>query len=141
VAATDVVDRYISALPGETRRLGHAEWGISIAPEQAGGWPLDVGLRISEGLLRIQAYAVPADPLIDLGQLLHWNRGTRIARFACTASGDVWVQADVPVTGLDEGGVDRALGLVAEGALAVRSYLSALKAPADDPAGSGWLPG
>jgi Putative bacterial sensory transduction regulator len=124
VAATDVVNDYVSGLPGSTRRLGHAEWGITIAAEQAGGRPLDVGLRIADGLLRVQAFAVPADPLIDLGQLLHWNRGTRIARFSCTASGDVWVQADVPVTGLDERGLDRALGLVAEGALAARAYLA-----------------
>lgn len=122
MAAADIVDSYVSALPGEARRLGHAEWGITVAPEQAGGWPLDVGLRIADGLLRIQAFALPTDPSIDFGQLLHWNRGTRMARFSCTASGDIWVQADVPVAGLDEAGVDRVLGLVAEGALAARAY-------------------
>ena len=124
MAAADIVDDYVSALPGETRRLGHAEWGLTVAAEQAGGWPLDVGLRIADGLLRVQAFALPADPAIDFGQLLHWNRGTRMARFACTASGDIWVQADVPVAGLDDAGVDRALGLVAEGALAAREWLS-----------------
>jgi hypothetical protein len=41
-------------------------------------------------------------------------------RFACTRSGDIWVQGDLPVAGLDEQGVDRLLGLVAEGALAAR---------------------
>jgi hypothetical protein len=43
VSTLEVIDRYVAALPGETRRLAHAEWGVTVAAEQAGGAPLDVG--------------------------------------------------------------------------------------------------
>lgn len=120
MSAADVVSEYVDALPGETRRLGHAEWGITVAPEQAGGWPLDVGLRISDGLLRAQAYVTPANDDLNPWNFLHWNRHTRLVRFACTRTGDIWVNADVPVQGLDSQGVDRLLGLVAEAAILAR---------------------
>jgi hypothetical protein len=54
--------------------------------------------------------------------LLWWNRQTRYVRFGCTRSREVWVHADIPAAGLDERALDRLLGLVVEGALAVRSY-------------------
>ena len=125
MSAADVVNEYVEALPGETRRLGHAEWGITVAPEQAGGWPLDVGLRIADGLLRAQAFVAPASDDINAWNFLHWNRQTRIVRFACTRSGDIWINGDVPVAGLDEQAVDRLLGLLAEGAVLARNALSA----------------
>ena len=137
MAAVDVVDDYVSSLPGETRRLGHAEWGITLAPEAAAGHPLDVGLRIADGLLRAQAFALPADELVDPWILLHWSRQTRLVRFACTRSRDVWVLGDTPVAALDERAVDRLLGLIAEGALAVRGYARALREPEAD-GGVGW---
>ena len=115
-AAVDVVDRYLEALPGETRRLAHAEWGVTIAAEQAGGWPLDVGLRIDEGILRAQAFALGADDAVNPWNFLHWNRQTRYIRFACTQSGDIWVHADLPVAAVDDREVDRFSGLVVEGA-------------------------
>ena len=125
MSAADVVNQYVEGLPGETRRLGHAEWGITVAPEQAGGWPLDVGLRIADGLLRAQAFVAPASDDINAWNFLHWNRQTRIVRFGCTRSGDIWINGDVPVTGLDEQAVDRLLGLLAEGAVLARNALSA----------------
>src|SRR3954464_6673541 len=115
MSAADVVNRYVEGLPGETRRLGHAEWGITVAPEQAAGWPLDVGLRIADGLLRAQAFVAPARDDLNPWNFLHWNRQTRIVRFACTRSGDIWINADVPVKGLDAQAIDQMLGLVAEG--------------------------
>jgi hypothetical protein len=126
VSAVEVIDAYVSALPGETRRLGHAEWGITVQPEAARGWPLDVGLRIGDGLLRVQAFALPAQKALDLGQFLHWNRQTRIVRFACTRDGDIWVQGDLPVKAVDEQELDRLLGLIAEGAVIARDYAGAL---------------
>jgi hypothetical protein len=59
--------------------------------------------------------------------LLWWNRQTRMVRFGCTRSHDIWVHADVPAAGLDERGVDRLLGLVVEAAVTVRG----LRQPAD----------
>ena len=122
MSAADVVSEYVEALPGETRRLGHAEWGITVAAEAAGGWPLDVGLRISDGLLRAQAFVAPAGDDLNPWNFLHWNRQTRLVRFACTSSGDIWMNGDLPVTGLDHAAVDRLLGLLAEGAIFARRY-------------------
>jgi hypothetical protein len=138
VAAVDVIAEYIAALPGETRRVAHGEWGVTLAEEHAGGWPLDLGLRLADGLLRVQAFALPHRAELDFGQLLHWNRQTRLTRFACTRSGDVWVQGDLPAAAVDAEQLDRLLGLVVEGALAARSYAAALDAP--PASGGGWLP-
>lgn len=137
-AAVEVVDRYVDALPGETRRLGHGEWGVSVAADQAGGWPLDVGLRIADGILRVQAFALGADDAINPWNFLHWNRGTRYVRFACTQSGDIWVHGDLPVAALDEREVDRLLGLVVEGAVAARHAVADRKAPPADGGAEGW---
>jgi hypothetical protein len=120
MAAVDVVDAYVSALPGETRRLARAEWGITVDGAQARGWPLEIGVRVADGLLRVQAFALAASDDINPWNFLHWNRQTRHVRFACTRAGDIWVHGDLPVAGLDEPAVDRLLGLVVEGALAAR---------------------
>ena len=138
MAAVDVVTEYVAALPGETRRVAHGEWGVTLDSERGGGWPLDLGLRLADGLLRVQAFALPYREDIDFGQVLHWNRQTRMARFACTRSGDIWVQADLPAAAVSPEMLDRLLGLVVEGALSVRAYAAALDAP---PAGGpSWLP-
>ena len=136
-AAVDVVNGYLEALPGGTRRLGHAEWGVTLPAEQAAGWPLDVGVRIEDGILRAQAFALGADDAINPWNFLHWNRGTRYIRFACTQSGDIWVHGDVPVAAVDAREVDRLLGLVVEGALAARHAMADRKAPRREN-GEGW---
>jgi hypothetical protein len=138
MAAVDVVDAYVTALPGETRRLAHGEWGITMSAEQANGWPLEIGVRVADGILRVQAFALAASEDLNPWNFLHWNRQTRYARFACTEAGDIWVQGDVPVQGLDDQGVDRLLGLVVEGALIARQYAAR---PADDEQSppAGWL--
>lgn len=134
----DVVDTYVSSLPGETRRLSHTEWGITLTPEAAGGWPCDMGVRIEDGVLRARAYALAAQEGLDPWVFLQWNRQTRYVRMASTRSGDIWVLGDVPVQGLDERAVDRLLGLVVEGVLAVRGYARSLAEPAAAEPG-GWL--
>ena len=121
MAAVDVIDAYVAALPGDHRRLGHAEWGVTVAADAAGGRPLDVGLRVADGLLRVQAFAAPADEAFDPWGLLFVNRRTRLVRFGCTGSGDIWVHGDVPVAAVDERMVDRLLGLVVEAALLARN--------------------
>ena len=117
-----MVDAYLAGLNSEHRRVADGEWGLTVPAEAAGGWPLDVGLRIGDGMLRVQAAAADFDEALDPWMLLWWNRQTRYVRFACTRSREVWVHADVPAIGLDERGLDRLLGLIVEGALAVRSY-------------------
>ncbi len=126
MAAVDVIADYIDALPGDTRRVAQSEWGVTLDEERAGGWPLDVGLRLADGLLRVQAFALPYREGLDFGQVLHWNRQTRIARFSCTSSGDIWVQADMPAETVTAEQLDRVLGLIVEGALNVRAYAGRL---------------
>jgi hypothetical protein len=123
MSAVSLVDEYVERLPGDARRLAHGEWGISLPPEQGGGWPLDLGVRVSDGLLRVQAFALEASDAVNPWNFLHWNRGTRMVRFACTRSGDIWVHGDVPVSAVDERMVDRLLGLVVEGAVAARTAM------------------
>ncbi len=134
MSAVSIVDEYVSALPGQTRRLGHGEWGITLPASQGGGWPLDVGVRVADGLLRVQAFALGADDAINPWNFLHWNRGTRYIRFACTRAGDIWVHGDIPVPAVDERQLDRLLGLVVEGAVAARHAMLR----EDSPSGTGW---
>jgi len=138
MAAVDVVDAFVRALPGETRRLAHGEWGITMSGEQANGWPLEIGVRVADGMLRVQAFALAASENLNPWNFLHWNRQTRYARFACTEAGDIWVHGDLPVQGLDEAAVDRLLGLVVEGALIARTY-AASPAGGEEPPPAGWL--
>jgi hypothetical protein len=125
VAAVDIVDAYVEALPGATRRVAHGEWGVTVDAEHAAGWPLEVGLRLADGLLTAKAHALADAGEIDPWMLLWWNRSTRQARFACTQSKEIWVHADLPAGAVDERELDRLLGLVVEGAIAVRQFQAA----------------
>ena len=121
MAAVDAIEIYVSGLPDlRGRRLAHAEWGLTVPGEQLDGEPLDVGVRVADGLMRVQAVALHGAADLDPWMLLWWNRQTRLVRFGCTRSRDIWVHADVPAGSVDEREVDRVLGLVAEAALAVR---------------------
>ena len=123
LAAADVIDDYLSALPTlRARRLAHGEWGIRIPGENVGGDPIEASLRIADGLLRVQAIALHGAGDLDPRMLLWLNRQTRLVRFGCTRSRDIWVHADIPVSDADERGVDRLLGLIAEAVVAVRSH-------------------
>lgn len=121
MAAVDAIDAYLSELPDlRVRRLAHGEWGLTVPGEQLDGESLDVGLRVAEGLMRAQAVALHGAADLDPWMLLWWNRQTRLVRFGCTRSRDIWVHADVPVATVDEREVDRVLGLLTEAAVAVR---------------------
>jgi hypothetical protein len=121
MAAADAIDSYLSGLPDlRARRLAQGEWGLTVPGDELDGEPLDVGLRLADGLVRAQAVALHGGADLDPWMLLWWNRQTRLVRFGCTRSRDIWVHADVPAPGLDERGVDRLLGLVVEAALNVR---------------------
>ncbi|MEX2194864.1 MAG: hypothetical protein WD844_06220 [Thermoleophilaceae bacterium] len=141
MAAVDVIDSYLGALPGGSRRLAPGEWGLTLPPEAAGGWPLEIGLRVADELLRVQAFAAPADDAYDPWGFLFVNRSTRLVRFGCTGAGDIWVHGDVPVAAVDDRMVDRLLGLVVEAAVLARSYAASARGeepPAAADAGS-WL--
>ncbi|HET8822310.1 MAG TPA: hypothetical protein VFM57_12235, partial [Thermoleophilaceae bacterium] len=119
MAAVDSVHAYLESLPNlGVRRLAHGEWGITVPGESVGGDPIEAGMRISDGLLRVQALALFGASDLDPWMLLWWNRQTRLVRFGCTRSRDIWVHADIPVSDADERGVDRLLGLVTEAVVA-----------------------
>jgi hypothetical protein len=122
MAAVDEVEAYLAGLPGlSSRRLANAEWGITVPGDNVGGDPIEASVRIADGLLRVQALALHAARELDPWMLLWWNRQTRIVRFGCTRSHDIWVHADIPVSDADERGVDRLLGLVTEAVVAARA--------------------
>lgn len=137
-AAVDVIDAYVEALPGERRRIAHAEWGLTLAAEQAGGWPLHVGLRVADGLLTAKAHALTEPEHVDPWMLLWWNRSTRMVRFSATQGREVWVHGDLPAAAVDELALDRLLGLVVEGAVAVRDFQRAKRDPPPE-GGASWL--
>ena len=111
--ANDAVSRYLEGIGA--RRLAEGEWGLTIPDEH----PLDIGIRAADGLLRIQAFAVPAADAPADEDALHWNRATRVVRFARTRSGDLWVQADLFLDATDS--LDAVLGLVVEAARSARA--------------------
>jgi hypothetical protein len=122
VSAVETVDAYLATLPGRTRRLAPGEWGVTVEAEAAAGWPLDIGVRVADGLLRAQAFVCRHDEMLDPWLFLHWNRQTRFVRFASARNGDVWLHGDLPATAIDERALDRLLGLLVEGAQVARRY-------------------
>jgi len=123
MAAVDEIEAYFASVPGlSARRLAHAEWGIRVPGDEVGGDPIEASVRIADGLVRVQALALFAAGDLDPWMLLWWNRQTRMVRFSCTRSQDIWVHADVPVSDADERGIDRLLGLVTEAVVAVRDH-------------------
>ena len=111
---------------------------MTLGADSAGGWPCDIGIRVEDELVRVQAYALEAQDGLDPRVFLQWNRQTRLVRMSLTRSGDVWVLGDIPVQAADARQVDRLLGLIVEGVLAVRGYANALAQPAAEQP-SGWL--
>ena len=109
----DAVDSYLVGIGA--RRLAEGEWGLTIPDEH----PLDIGIRVADGLVKVQAFAVPAADAPADEDVLHWNRATRIVRFSRTRSGDVWVQAELFLDAA--GSLDAVLGLVVEAARSARA--------------------
>src|SRR3954454_16832076 len=110
----DAVSRYLESIGA--RSLADGEWGLTIPDEH----PLDIGIRVADGLVRVQAFAVPAADAPPDEDTLHWNRSTRVVRFARTRSGDLWVQADVFLDAASGSTLDAVLGLVVEAARSAR---------------------
>lgn len=137
-AAVDVVDAYIGSLPGASRRTAHGEWGFTLDAEHGGGWPLDLGVRIADGLLTAKAHALSDAEHLDPWMLLWWNRSTRHVRFGSTQGREIWVHADVAAAAITERELDRLLGLVVEAAVAVREFQRGKREPPPE-SGGDWL--
>ena len=121
----EAVDRVISGVRG--RRLADGEWGLTV--DDAGGWPLDVGVRLHRGVLRAQAFVAPAGA-VDEHELLVRNRGLLLVRFTHTGSGDVWLVGELLEEHVDERAVDRLLGLLVQAASDVRTLIAQERARA-----------
>ena len=67
MAAVDVVDDYVSALPGKTRRLAHAEWGITEKNRRAKFYRLTTAGRrqLAAEVSRWSRYAIVVQLVLD----------------------------------------------------------------------------
>jgi hypothetical protein len=108
-----VVTACLQASGAAWRTVAAGEWGL-IAPD-VGGRPLEVGLRLHDGLLGVQCWVAPAGAL-DPHLLLHRNRLGALARYTHSSAGDVHVQAEAFLSGLTVEAVDRLLSAVVEAA-------------------------
>jgi hypothetical protein len=117
---SSAVDQFLAGLEADSRKVAAGEWGLSL---EAAGWPLHVGLRCADGLLRVQAEALAPDALPD-HELLFRNRGLVLVRYAHTGAGAVWVQGELPVELVTPEWLDRLLGLLVEAAIVVRHRAS-----------------
>ena len=113
-----MVAAYVEGLDGETRRVGFAEWGLSV---DAAGRPLHVGVAIRDGLLRAQAQVAFAGAL-DPRDLLRWNRQVPFVRFSHTRSGEAWIQGELPLSAVTPAEIDRLLGLLVLAATQAREH-------------------
>jgi len=109
------------------RELAPGEWGLTVPDVGATGWALDVGLRLSRGVLRAQAFVAPAGS-VDEHELLVRNRGLLGVRLAHTGSGDVWLVGDLFEEHVSVASVDRLLGLLVAAAGDVRVVVRAARA-------------
>lgn len=119
------IDAYLSQLAAQTRRVAPGEWGLSI--DDVGGWPLHVGLRVHQDLLRAQGEVVGADGLgsVDEHELLVRNRSLAIVRYAQTGAGAVWVVGDLPAAAVTASELDRLLGVLVSAAADLRRLVAA----------------
>jgi hypothetical protein len=117
-----VIDAYLSELEVSTRRVAPGEWGLSA--EDVGGWPLHVGLRLHQDLLRAQAEVVGPGQ-VDEHELLFRNRSLAIVRYAHTGAGAVWVVGDLPAAAVTPAELDRLLGLLVSAAADLRRLVAA----------------
>ncbi len=111
------IDAYLAEVDAETRRVAPDQWGLSAA--DVAGWPLHVGLRLRQGLLRAQA-EVLGPGQVDEHELLVRNRSLAIVRYAQTGAGAVWVVGDLPERAVDARELDRLLGILVAAAADLR---------------------
>jgi hypothetical protein len=118
--ARDKIDRYVANLDGDARRVGEAEWGISL---ECASWPLHVGVALRDGLLRAQAEVLGPGRLAP-ETLLRWNRDLPLVRFSHTAAGAVYVEGTLPEEAVSEARLDGFLGLLVRVATQAREAAS-----------------
>jgi hypothetical protein len=106
-AAVAAVTTFLHAAGAPFREVGFGEWGLDVNG-------VEIGLRLTGGLLRAQCWAAPPG-VHDPHALLHANRLGTLARYAHSGAGDVHVHAEIPeVAALDAAVLDRLLVAVLE---------------------------
>src|SRR3954451_7965921 len=91
-AAERAVTAFLHDAGTAFREVAFGEWGLVV--DDIAGAPLEIGLRLADGLLRAQAWGAAAS-LLDPHLLLHRNRLGVLARYAHASSGDVHVHAEL----------------------------------------------
>jgi hypothetical protein len=125
MAPRDSVDQYLQGLEAASRRVADGEWGVTIA--DAGGWPLDIGLRLDRGVLRAQAEVLAPDQISD-HELLFRNRSLMFVRYAHTSAGAVYVMGELPPELITAEWLDRLLGMLLDAAIVARHRAAAGRA-------------
>jgi hypothetical protein len=116
-SARTVVRGFLQGLDGEHREVADGEWGLVL--DDVGGRPLEVGLRLRDGLLALQAWVAPPG-IANPHRLLHRNRLAPLVRYAHASAGDVHVHVELPEVAVTAVLLDRVLGGMVEAALWVR---------------------
>lgn len=124
-----VVTASLQASGAPWRAVAPGEWGVVV--DDVGGHPLEVGVRVRDGLVAAQAWVAPPGA-VDPHLLLHRNRLGTLARYAHASAGDVHVHAEAFADGLTAAQLDRLLGAVVEAAEAARAG-SACRGDGPDP--------
>jgi hypothetical protein len=114
--AIAVLDAVLADAELPTRRLAADHRGLSC---EVGGWPLDVGVCVQDGMLRAQA-EVCGHGQVDPHDLLHDHRKRPFARFSHADGGAVWVEAELPIMAATPALVDAMLGALLEAAAVAR---------------------
>jgi hypothetical protein len=129
-AVEQAVTAYLQDASPAFRQVARGEWGLGV--DDVGGRALDIGLRLSDGLLRVQAWVAPPGKL-DPNLLLHRNRLAVVVRYAQSSAGDIHVHGELPHAAVCPAELDRLLGWLIEAAEVARS---ALPQPRPLPAGT-----
>jgi hypothetical protein len=127
----EAVNAYLQGASPAARTVAPGEWGVVL--DDVGGRPLEVGLRLADGLLRAQAWVAPAG-VLDPHLLLHRNRLGVVARYAHSSAGEVHVHAELPAAAVSTSELDRMLGALVGAAETARAGWRSAPAPLVDDA-------
>lgn len=121
MAAMRALDAALAEAGLDARTLTDHQRGLSV---EVGGWPLDIGIHVEDGVLRAQA-PVCGPGQVDPHELLHDHRKRTFVRFSHCAAGSVWVEAELPLVAAgDQRLVDAMLGALLDAAAQARSRAS-----------------
>lgn len=117
ITAMRALDAALADAGLEARALTDHQRGLSV---EVGGWPLDIGIHIEDGVVRAQA-PVCGPGQVDPHELLHDHRKRTFVRYSHCEAGSVWVEAELPIAAAaDQRLVDAMLGGLLDAAAQAR---------------------